>query len=190
MGIFRRRNEEEAIALSDDSLLAAEAAAATAQNGEAEAAQADADEPAAEPETGPAPACGADAAAREEAWQQAVREATRHWPRLCDEPRQLIAKMAEISARYGDAALWQRAPAGILREAAIELFGLPSTPEAGALGAAVRQAHAEGMRLAAERSQAKLGLAPPSGAKRPPSALSEEERIIRDMAAARRGGIF
>lgn len=200
MSIFRRRQEEEAAALSDAALLAA-AEAAAAETAAAETAAA---------ETAAGESAAADAAAetaetaetaeaapslqqlqqQEAAWQQALAEALPHWPQLCAAPRALLAKMSEISARYGDARLWQRAPAAILREAAIELYGLPAAPAAGAIRAAVEQAHAAGMRRAAECDRSKLGLAPPRSARRAPAAISEEERIIREMTAARRGGIF
>lgn len=206
MSIFRRRQEEEAAALSDAALLAAaEAAAAETAAAETAAAEAAAAETAAgesaaadaAAETAPETAETAEAAPslqqlqqQEAAWQQALAEALPHWPQLCAAPRALLAKMSEISARYGDARLWQRAPAAILREAAIELYGLPAAPAAGAIRAAVEQAHAAGMRRAAECDRSKLGLAPPRSARRAPAAISEEERIIREMTAARRGGIF
>lgn len=205
MSIFRRRQEEEAAALSDAALLAAaEAAAAETAAAETAAAEAAAETAAGESaaadaaaETAPETAETAEAAPslqqlqqQEAAWQQALAEALPHWPQLCAAPRALLAKMSEISARYGDARLWQRAPAAILREAAIELYGLPAAPAAGAIRAAVEQAHAAGMRRAAECDRSKLGLAPPRSARRAPAAISEEERIIREMTAARRGGIF
>lgn len=199
MSIFRRRQEEEAAALSDAALLAvaevaevAEAAETAAETATGESAAADA-----AADTAPETAETAEAAPslqqlqqQEAAWQQALAEALPHWPQLCAAPRALLAKMSEISARYGDARLWQRAPAAILREAAIELYGLPAAPAAGAIRAAVEQAHAAGMRRAAECDRSKLGLAPPRSARRAPAAISEEERIIREMTAARRGGIF
>ena len=201
MSIFRRRQEEEAAALSDAALLAAaEVAAAAETAAETAAAETAAGESAAADaaaETAPETAETAEAAPslqqlqqQEAAWQQALAEALPHWPQLCAAPRALLAKMSEISARYGDARLWQRAPAAILREAAIELYGLPAAPAAGAIRAAVEQAHAAGMRRAAECDRSKLGLAPPRSARRAPAAISEEERIIREMTAARRGGIF
>lgn len=199
MSIFRRRQEEEAAALSDAALLAAaEAAAAeTAETAAAETAAGESAAADAAAETAPETAETAEAAPslqqlqqQEAAWQQALAEALPHWPQLCAAPRALLAKMSEISARYGDARLWQRAPAAILREAAIELYGLPAAPAAGAIRAAVEQAHAAGMRRAAECDRSKLGLAPPRSARRAPAAISEEERIIREMTAARRGGIF
>lgn len=204
MSIFRRRQEEEAAALSDAALLAAaETAAAETAAAEAAAAETAAGESAAADaaaETAPETAETAETAEaapslqqlqqQEAAWQQALAEALPHWPQLCAAPRALLAKMSEISARYGDARLWQRAPAAILREAAIELYGLPAAPAAGAIRAAVEQAHAAGMRRAAECDRSKLGLAPPRSARRAPAAISEEERIIREMTAARRGGIF
>lgn len=199
MSIFRRRQEEEAAALSDAALLAAaevaevaEAAETAAETAAGESAAADA-----AADTAPETAETAEAAPslqqlqqQEAAWQQALAEALPYWPQLCAAPRALLAKMSEISARYGDARLWQRAPAAILREAAIELYGLPAAPAAGAIRAAVEQAHAAGMRRAAECDRSKLGLAPPRSARRAPAAISEEERIIREMTAARRGGIF
>lgn len=200
MSIFRRRQEEEAAALSDAALLAAAEAAAAETAAETAAAETAAGESAAADaaaETAPETAETAEAAPslqqlqqQEAAWQQALAEALPHWPQLCTAPRALLAKMSEISARYGDARLWQRAPAAILREAAIELYGLPAAPAAGAIRAAVEQAHAAGMRRAAECDRSKLGLAPPRSARRAPAAISEEERIIREMTAARRGGIF
>ena len=200
MSIFRRRQEEEAAALSDAALLAAAEVAEVAEAAETAAAETAAGESAAADaaaETAPETAETAEAAPslqqlqqQEAAWQQALAEALPHWPQLCAAPRALLAKMSEISARYGDARLWQRAPAAILREAAIELYGLPAAPAAGAIRAAVEQAHAAGMRRAAECDRSKLGLAPPRSARRAPAAISEEERIIREMTAARRGGIF
>lgn len=198
MSIFRRRQEEEAAALSDAALLAvAEVAETAAETAAAETAAGESAAADAAAETAPETAETAEAAPslqqlqqQEAAWQQALAEALPHWPQLCAAPRALLAKMSEISARYGDARLWQRAPAAILREAAIELYGLPAAPAAGAIRAAVEQAHAAGMRRAAECDRSKLGLAPPRSARRAPAAISEEERIIREMTAARRGGIF
>ena len=199
MSIFRRRQEEEAAALSDAALLAAAEVAEVAEAAETAAETATGESAAADAaaDTAPETAETAEAAPslqqlqqQEAAWQQALTEALPHWPQLCAAPRALLAKMSEISARYGDARLWQRAPAAILREAAIELYGLPAAPAAGAIRAAVEQAHAAGMRRAAECDRSKLGLAPPRSARRAPAAISEEERIIREMTAARRGGIF
>lgn len=199
MSIFRRRQEEEAAALSDAALLAAAEVAEVAEAAETAAETATGESAAADAaaDTAPETAETAEAAPslqqlqqQEAAWQQALAEALPHWPQLCAAPRALLAKMSEISARYGDARLWQRAPAAILREAAIELYGLPAAPAAGAIRAAVEQAHAAGMRRAAECDRSKLGLAPPRSARRAPAAISEEERIIREMTAARRGGIF
>lgn len=198
MGIFRNRREPE-LDLSDDSLLAetAEAAAealpasgpqAVSDAGPAEREESGADntDSAAQAALAPQPS----RAEQEQVWRTAATENARHWPQLMSDPRRLLAKMADISARYGDSSLWQRAPAGIMREAAIELYGLPQSVDNSVISGAIQQAHAEGQRLAASRHQAKLGLAPPRGASVVPPIVSEEQRIIREMMEARRGGIF
>ena len=197
MGIFRSKREPE-LDLSDDSLLAeameaaveelpaAEPDAEQAERAEQAEPGADNTQSAVEAALAPQPS----RAEQEQIWRAAATENARHWPQLMSDPRRLLAKMADISARYGDSSLWQRAPAGIMREAAIELYGLPQGMDSSIISGAVKQAHAEGRRLAENRHQAKLGLAPPRGASVAPPLVSEEQRIIREMMAARRGGIF
>lgn len=200
MGIFRRREEAE-IDLSDEALQqVAEAETPLEEAEEAELCQAAAETAqkgvfAAADEQGevadaPQPdALAADLLAAEERWQQAAQDVAQHWPQMQGSLPQLVRKMAEISARYGDERLWQRSPKGIMREAAVELFGMPVRPDSGAVSAALQQAHEQGRKLAAERNRAKLGLAPRiSRSSAPP--LSAEDEIVREMAAARKSGIF
>lgn len=190
MGIFRNR-QEASIDLSDESLLVAEMqtepiADAAAESAEPTDTLVEAAQPAAETPEAPQ----ASRAEQEQAWREAATDSARHWPQLMSDPRRLLAKMAEISARYGDSRLWQRAPSGIMREAAIELYGLPESVDGNAISGAIREAHAAGRRLAETRHQAKLGLAPPRGGSMAPPVVSEDVRIIREMMEARRSGIF
>lgn len=129
-----------------------------------------------------------EAAVREAAWQQAACETVQHWPQIRQDMPAVLHKMVEISRRYGDETLWQRAPGGLMREAAVELFGMPRRSDPAALAEAVRQAHQQGRQQALQQ-QAKAGLAPHISQQQP-AAPSAEEQIIRDMMRARSSAIF
>lgn len=199
MSLFRRHSEPEPPLTAEAGADVREAAGA-AENAGAENAPA---ETAAEavPESGTAQAAaerpGAGAAApepygaeQERRWQEAARSVAGHWPQLKQDLPALLTRMKAISERYGDPDLWQRAPAGIMREAAVELYGMPARPDDGALGQAVRAAHEQGRRAAADRRRALAGLAPPQASRPAPPPLTEEEKIVRDMRRARRGRLF
>lgn len=97
--------------------------------------------------------------------------------------------MVEISCRYGDETLWQRAPGGLMREAAVELFGMPRRSDPAVLAEVVRQAHQQGRQQALQQQQAKAGLSPHISQQQP-AAPSAEEQIIHDMMRARSSAIF
>ena len=123
-------------------------------------------------------------------WQEAARSVADHWPQIKGDLPALLARMKAISESYGDPTLWQRAPAGIMREAAVELYGMPSRPDDGALYQAVRAAHEQGRKAAADRRRALAGLAPPQISRSAPPPLTEEEKILQDMRRARKGRLF
>lgn len=186
MSIFRRHSEPSPD-LSDQALTG-EAAAAPAEE-----AAAGEEAPAAPPEAETAPAATLSVEpdpAQEQQWQEAARSVAGHWPQIREDLPALVGRMKAISERYGDPTLWQRSPAGIMREAAVELYGMPARPDAGALAQAVRAAHEQGRRAAAERSRTLAGLAPPQVSRSAPPPLTEEEKILRDMRQARKGRLF
>ncbi len=145
MGIFRRNQidlSDEGLALAaEDSNVIKEAAAdegqtnirdhSSAVNSLAAAGGLSTEDDLPAQETGQEleeqqPALSAEQKAEREAlWQEAAASVAASWPQAMGQGQQLIAKMVEISQRYGDAQLWQRVPAGIMREAAIELYGMP-----------------------------------------------------------------
>lgn len=201
MSIFKRRPEPE---LSDAALLAAAGAdnaddadsvndadsAAGAEDADSanEADSADSADDADPAAAGAGLAAGLPDPERE--LRAAAMEVARCWPQARGDAGRLLVRMTEISRRYGDESLWQRAPGGLMREAAAELYGLPAPAEAGALQAALRQAHDQGQREARERDRSKLGLAPARTSRPNPAALTPEERIRREISAARGGGLF
>lgn len=127
---------------------------------------------------------------REQRWQEAARAVADHWPQMKEDLPALLGRMKQISERYGDPDLWQRSPAGIMREAAVELYGMPPRPDAGALSQAVQAAHEQGRKAAADRRRTLAGLAPPQVSRSAPPPLTEEEKILRDMRQARKGRLF
>jgi len=189
MRLFHRREEETA--WDEDAFAEAglpeDAAAEEAPAQEEPAAEAAPPEEAetAPPEEDPA-ALFAD---REQHWQTAAMEVAAHWPQVREDMPGLVAKMAELSAQYGDRTLWQRNPHSLMREAAIELYGMPQLPNGDAIARAVQQAHADGMAQGMQNARAKAGLAP-GRVHAPHKTLTEEERIIRDMVQARKQSMF
>lgn len=195
MSLFRRK--EDTPDLSDQALSESAEAAERAEGAGQESGMQEASDPTAAP--GPDPDADASPAAspaaepgpeQERRWQEAARSVAGHWPQIKGDLPALLARMKEISAGYGDPDLWQRAPAGIMREAAVELYGMPSRPDDGALFQAVRAAHEQGRKAAADRRRTLAGLAPPQISRSAPPPLTEEEKILQDMKRARKGRLF
>ncbi len=189
MSLFRRK--EDMPDLSDQALSEsaepAEAAGETERESgpeaEALAVAGSAPDKAAAPGAEPGPE-------QEQRWQEAARSVAGHWPQIKGDLPALLTRMKAISESYGDPDLWQRSPAGIMREAAVELYGMPSRPDDGALFQAVRAAHEQGRKAAADRRRALAGLAPPQISRSAPPPLTEEEKILQDMKRARKGRLF
>ena len=142
------------------------------------------------PDSAPAEPPSEPGPEQEQRWQEAARSVAGHWPQIKGDLPALLSRMKAISESYGDTTLWQREPAGIMREAAVELYGMPARPDDGALFQAVRAAHEQGRKAAAERRRALAGLAPPQISRSAPPPLTEEEKILRDMRQARKGRLF
>ncbi len=122
-------------------------------------------------------------------WQAAQLWVGRLWPQALGDMEQLVRKMGEISANYGDSALWQRDPEGMLSQAAMALYGPPDVQ----LDQVVRAALAAGQREEAyleQERQRRLTLAPSTLRHGTPAPLSPEQEIIQEIAAARKQGIF
>ena len=137
------------------------------------------------------PALSAEQKAEREAlWQEAAASVAASWPQAMGQGQQLIAKMVEISQRYGDAQLWQRVPAGIMREAAIELYGMPLSRDNEYARIAAQSAREAALEEMNRRNQAKAGLEKRRGRQTHPPALTEEEKIIEQISQARGGSIF
>ena len=136
------------------------------------------------------PLTAAEKAEKEALWQEAAASVAASWPQAMGQGQQLIAKMVEISQRYGDSELWQRAPAGIMREAAIELYGMPSNRDNDYARMAAQSAREAALMEMNTRNQAKAGLAKRRGRQSPPPALTEEEKIIEQISQARGRGIL
>ena len=128
--------------------------------------------------------------AGESRWQQAVADVSRQWPEMQGKMEAVVKRMTEISQRYGDSGLWQQHPAGIMREAALELFGPPSKNISRAVRAAAAAARKAALREAELRHQEKIGLSLGKSRRSDMSPLSEEEKLIRAMASAKSRGIF
>jgi hypothetical protein len=77
-----------------------------------------------------------------------------------------------------------------MREAAAELYGSPPRPSKGALAGAIRKAHAQGLRAAEVINRSKAGLGAPQVSRSAPPPLSEDEKIIQEMVAAKKHSIF
>ena len=129
---------------------------------------------------------------QEAAWAQAQRQLWSQWPQSRGDMVRLVQKMGEISARYGDAALWQRDPAGTLRYAALELYGPPAghmEQMEQVVRAAVQAGQQNQERLERER-QRRHNLAPSSLRHGAPAPLTPEQEILRDIVRARRTGVL
>lgn len=148
-------------------------------------------EPATQPTNEPI-AASADAAQTEQVglWQSAAEEITAAWPQAFSRGRELVAKMVEIGSRYGDPQLWQRAPAGIMREAALELFGWPKQRDNEYAKIAAQAAREGTLREMSRRNSGKAGLEKPSVHKSAPPPLTEEDKILEEIRRARGRGIF
>jgi len=150
----------------------------------------------AEPNAGPAATeeesvtLPVEQAAGGDPWVKAAGELDRLWPELASRKAELFNKMGEISARYGDPALWQRQPQGIMREAALELLGPPKGRTDQAVREAVKAARQAALAEAEARQRAKLGLAPGAAGRGGPPTLTEEQKLIRAMSSAKSRGIF
>ena len=210
MGIFRRNQidlSDEGLALAaEDSNVIKEAAAdegqtnirdhSSAVNSLAAAGGLSTEDDLPAQETGQEleeqqPALSAEQKAEREAlWQEAVASVAASWPQAMGQGQQLIAKMVEISQRYGDAQLWQRVPAGIMREAAIELYGMPLSRDNDYARIAAQSAREAALEEMNRRNQAKAGLEKRRGRQTHPPALTEEEKIIEQISQARGGSIF
>ena len=187
MSLFRRK--EDLPDLSDEAL---NESAETADSGEPDSGREASDPvaPAEAPSEAPSEPAAEPGPEQEQRWQEAARSVAGHWPQVKADLPSLLARMKKISESYGDPDLWQREPAGIMREAAVELYGMPSRPDDGALAQAVRAAHEQGRKAAADRRRALAGLAPPQISRSAPPPLTEEEKILRDMRQARKGRLF
>ncbi len=210
MGIFRRNQidlSDEGLALAaEDSNVIKEAAAdegqtnirdhSSAVNSLAAAGGLSTEDDLPAQETGQEleeqqPALSAEQKAEREAlWQEAAASVAASWPQAMGQGQQLIAKMVEISQRYGDAQLWQRVPAGIMREAAIELYGMPLSRDNDYARIAAQSAREAALEEMNRRNQAKAGLEKRRGRQTHPPALTEEEKIIEQISQARGGSIF
>ena len=210
MGIFRRNQidlSDEGLALAaEDSNVIKEAAAdegqtnirdhSSAVNSLAAAGGLSTEDDLPAQETGQEleeqqPALSAEQKAEREAlWQEAAASVAASWPQALGQGQQLIAKMVEISQRYGDAQLWQRVPAGIMREAAIELYGMPLSRDNDYARIAAQSAREAALEEMNRRNQAKAGLEKRRGRQTHPPALTEEEKIIEQISQARGGSIF
>ncbi|MBO7666872.1 MAG: hypothetical protein J6T26_00255 [Firmicutes bacterium] len=193
MSLFRRNSARIDLsdqALSDQALN--ESAAEAADSGEPDSGREASDPvaPAEAPSEAPSEPAAEPGPEQEQRWQEAARSVAGHWPQVKADLPALLARMKKISESYGDPDLWQREPAGIMREAAVELYGMPSRPDDGALAQAVRAAHEQGRKAAADRRRALAGLAPPQISRSAPPPLTEEEKILRDMRQARKGRLF
>jgi hypothetical protein len=190
VSLFRRK--EDVPDLSDQALSesAAEETGAADDTGPESGGEAAADPIAASEPDKAASAAAEPGPEQEQRWQEAARSVADHWPQIKGDLPALLARMKAISESYGDPTLWQRAPAGIMREAAVELYGMPSRPDDGALYQAVRAAHEQGRKAAADRRRALAGLAPPQISRSAPPPLTEEEKILQDMRRARKGRLF
>ena len=113
---------------------------------------------------------------QEASWAQAQRQLWSDWPQSKGDMVRLVQKMAEISARYGDPALWQRDPAGTLRYAALEIYGPPGGQR-------------EQERLERQR-QRRHSLAPSALRHGAPAPLTPEQEILQDIVRARRNGVL
>ena len=210
MGIFRRNQidlSDEGLALAaEDSNVIKEAAAdegqtnirdhSSAVNSLAAAGGLSTEDDLPAQETGQEleeqqPALSAEQKAEREAlWQEAAASVAASWPQAMGQGQQLIAKMVEISQRYGDAQLWQRVPAGIMREAAIELYGMPLSRDNEYARIAAQSAREAALEEMNRRNQAKAGLEKRRGRQTHPPALTEEEKIIEQISQSRGGSIF
>ena len=123
-------------------------------------------------------------------WRQAAEKIAAAWPQAKGQGKELIARMTEISRRYGDPQLWQREPEGLLREAAIELFGMPLTRDNNYALEAAEAARKAAISDLERREQSKLGLAKRKSNIAPPQKPSYEQQIWNEIAAARDSSIF
>ena len=141
------------------------------------------------PETLNDPGATPDPAAQEQLWEQAQQQVLQLWPQAQGDMESLVRLMTEISQEYGDGQLWQRDPVGMLRHAAMELYGPPSQNLEQVVQAALLAGQQEQARREKEQ-QRRLTLAPSGLRQSRPAPLSPDQEIIRAMAQSRRNGIF
>ena len=105
--------------------------------------------------------------------------------------KQLIGKMVEISETYGDRNLWRKNPMGMLKQAAIEIYGIPKQVNQTAIDAAVAAAKQQTAADIAAKESAKSGLTiNQQNNQQKTAAPSYEEKVINDIFAVKGGGLF
>lgn len=108
-----------------------------------------------------------------------------------EQQKELISKMVEVSRGYGDPMLWKKNPAGMLKQAALELYGVPKQIDQAAIDAAVAAAKQQAAASAGARESSKTGLAISQQNNQHPTAEPTfDEKVIDDIFAVRGGGIF
>lgn len=129
----------------------------------------------------------------EQAFNTAMKAITTDFPNANskEEQTQLIRKMVEISETYGDRNLWRRNPAGMLKQAALELYGVPQKVDQSAIDAAVTAAKNKTAADIAAKEAAKTGLTINQQNNQQKTATQTyEEKIIDDIFNVKRGGLF
>lgn len=129
----------------------------------------------------------------EQAFTTAMKAITTDFPNANskEEQTQLIRKMVEISETYGDRNLWRRNPAGMLKQAALELYGVPQKVDQSAIDAAVTAAKNKTAADIAAKEAAKTGLTINQQNNQQKTATQTyEEKIIDEIFNVKRGGLF
>ena len=124
----------------------------------------------------------------------ALSQTARDFPQAKTEDgrRQAVEKMVEISSRYGDGYLWRKNPAGMLLQAALELWGPPKVVDQQAIDAAAATGKAQALAELQNKEQAKSQLTVPQAVnnKDQTTEISEDEKIIQGIFSSLGGGLF
>ena len=108
-----------------------------------------------------------------------------------EQQKELISKMVEVSRGYGDPMLWKKNPAGMLKQAALELYGVPKQIDQAAIDAAVAAAKQQTAAAINAKESAKTGLTINQQNNQQQTAEpSYEEKVINDIFAVKGGGLF
>lgn len=124
---------------------------------------------------------------------KAREELIKDFPAMADNTHleQFAPKLVEISRElYGDDNGWTKNPLRVMREAAIELYGLPKKVDQKLLDEATQKAQQKAVEELRQREAGKGSAAPANTGGVKNTEPTEEDDIIKGIASARISGVF